>query len=799
MIEHGVQIRGVRNRLRPSQVREACVGDMTESSATAAAALAQFLQVDIHIHEYDSHHQHRWICHNPDQVGSALFGLMFVRIRANDTTSLFGILPQDTRSSQNYRSLQQECVSRGITLPKGTRALFMQGALRVLDGLSPASYINDVNPKAMSKERVAEFRSRLELPSNCALVPVDNHGNDHLLHVAHALWEQDLKTGGLRNRQTPATIRSALGENADCSSGALYMLNDIADYLSIPIHACCVSEKDYSWITMGQREQCIGLMCLVYISDHEQHVDGLTWHDAVGDIPFQSLRTQCKENSLPTQRGDSFCILRGLWRASLGYSLPNVSLSCSASSHHVPPHRDKKSSIVVLRYMSWNINSWAQRRGEVIDKAEKLDLDVVFLSETQANPQDTLKIPGYTLAARHERSGVKSGGAALFVRDTLSHTLHPSICTNGTHILMADVYKSGALFHLGGIYIAPASSSVVDPPELITRYVSKALQSVHILAGDYNLSFGLNEWQGPYDDRGFSLFDMLEEQECHPLEFRGYSRITEHYRSTPDHVIVRESCEDNVTVHLAEPGSSDHLPLIVECRSQGHAPHTKTASRWRLKKADWIQYSSLLDSALARMDPLATPPLVAWDNFERAMLEAAKVTVPYGKQRKGAKAWWTDDLTQQQKRLTALQTQLNDSALDPACSVTLGREYSALRYKFQHAVTSARSLVWRSLCTGATTIDQVYSLLRSMKGTTKRPSPVGITSGSAVVYDDDERSGLLMRYFRHKSTPTVQEKAADRKSITDLRRSMTQARRHDTTPCSVFSLADLAIAIHSGA
>eukprot|EP00971_Amphidinium_carterae_P033916 667601-Amphidinium_carterae.1 len=409
-------------------------------------------------------------------------------------------------------------------------------------------------------------------------------------------------------------------------------------------------------------------------------------------------------------------------------------------------------------------------------------------------------MPGYTLISRHERHEVKSGGAAMFLRDGLTHTLHPSICTNGTHILLADVFKSGALFRVGGTYIAPASSTVADPLDAIVHKVNQALSKVHVLAGgDYNLSFGYNEWQGDADDRGQGFFDMLDSCACIPLEFRGYSRVTEHYRSTPDHVIVHESRADDVTVRLAEPGSSDHVPLYIECRSEGYEQHKKTRSRWRLKKADWHKYSELLDAALAEVDPMTLAPLVAWNHFENAMLKSARASIPYGKQRKGAKAWWNDELTAQQAKLTALHATLNDPHLDTDRATKVGGEYSALRQKFKHAVSSARTSVWRSLCTGANTLDQVYSLLRNMKGAPKRAAPVGLVTGATTVYDDDARSHLLLQYFRNKSTPTVDEKRADRRGITHLRQSMSAVRKLEVVPASAFSLAAVDIAIQSGA
>eukprot|EP00971_Amphidinium_carterae_P326156 6456793-Amphidinium_carterae.1 len=377
-------------------------------------------------------------------------------------------------------------------------------------------------------------------------------------------------------------------------------------------------------------------------------------------------------------------------------------------------------------------------------------------------------MPGYTLISRHERHEVKSGGAAMFLKDGLTHTLHPSISTNGTHILMADVFKSGALFRVGGTYIAPASSTVADPLDAIVHKVNQALCKVHVLAGDYNLSFGYNEWQGDADDRGQGFFDMLDSCACIPLEFRGYSRVTEHYRSTPDHVIVHESRVDDITVRLAEPGSSDHVPLYIECRSE-------------------------------EVDPMTLAPLAAWKHFENAMLKSARASIPYGKQRKGAKAWWNDELTTQQAKLTALHATLNDPHLDTERASQIGGEYSALRQKFKHAVSSARTSVWRSLCTGANTLDQVYSLLRNMKGAPKCAAPVGLVTGASTVYDDDARSHLLLQYFRNKSTPTVEEKRADRRGITHLRQSMSAARKLEVVPTSTFSLAAVDIAIQSGA
>eukprot|EP00971_Amphidinium_carterae_P025666 506213-Amphidinium_carterae.2 len=52
MVEHGVQTRGIKHRISPAQVHSDCIAcggaDMTVTSLSAPASLAQVLQADIH-------------------------------------------------------------------------------------------------------------------------------------------------------------------------------------------------------------------------------------------------------------------------------------------------------------------------------------------------------------------------------------------------------------------------------------------------------------------------------------------------------------------------------------------------------------------------------------------------------------------------------------------------------------------------------------------------------------------------------------------------------------------------------
>eukprot|EP00971_Amphidinium_carterae_P244079 4846553-Amphidinium_carterae.1 len=174
--------------------------------------------------------------------------------------------------------------------------------------------------------------------------------------------------------------------------------------------------------------------------------------DAYTDMSPTLVRQRCKELGLQVKKADSLLVLRGLLRHHDHHVVPHISISPPTQAVATGP-----KTKVHLRFMAWNVNSFEQRVGEIAEKAERLKLDAMFLSETQAKASSALKIAGFTLVARYDRQGVKAGGAAFYVRShaEIQYDLLPSWCTLGIHVLCVRVWKKGASFNLAGAYFVP--------------------------------------------------------------------------------------------------------------------------------------------------------------------------------------------------------------------------------------------------------------------------------------------------------------------------------------------------------
>eukprot|EP00971_Amphidinium_carterae_P256904 5100339-Amphidinium_carterae.1 len=306
--------------------------------------------------------------------------------------------------------------------------------------------------------------------------------------------------------------------------------------------------------------------------------------------------------------------------------------------------------------MAWNVNSFEQRVGEIAEKAERLELDAFFISETHATATSTLKVAGFTLVARYDRKRVKAGGAAFYVRShaALQYDLLPQWCTEGIHVLCVRVWKSGAPFTLAGAYYVPVSSDVAPSQDDLLLATKHAFKHCDVLAGDLNMSIGINDFQGPIDVRGDYLCEhLLEDLGVDPLDFQGYSRITTKYKSTPDHAFELQDASLEVDIHLDEQGSSDHLPLILDLNGVGTQHTTHSPSRWCLDKADWELFSTLVDGYLAQHDLRRLTPVKQWETYQRSLFKAARKAIPYGKQRRNGRAWWSPALTALQTKLRA--------------------------------------------------------------------------------------------------------------------------------------------------
>eukprot|EP00971_Amphidinium_carterae_P187319 3717838-Amphidinium_carterae.3 len=243
----------------------------------------------------------------------------------------------------------------------------------------------------------------------------------------------------------------------------------------------------------------------------------------------------------------------------------------------------------------------------------------------------------------------------------------------------------------------------------------------------------------------------------------GYSRIAQHYRSTPDNAMILQDAPFTADIHLDEQGSSDHLPLVLDLNGIG-MEHTKHSQpKWRLEKADWELFSTLVEHHLSSHDLTSLSPIQQWEAYHNSLIKAARQAIPFRKQRRSGKAWWSQDLTELQKKMHTQHTQL----LAEPKNATISSTYAELRREFKatgHAV-------------------QAYFPCHASDGTYSSPN---------------QRANAFLKHFAVKSTPSKEEAYADRLPLTRYRQKLTALRRSNEDPIPPFTIAEVQLALHKG-
>ena len=166
-----------------------------------------------------------------------------------------------------------------------------------------------------------------------------------------------------------------------------------------------------------------------------------------------------------------------------------------------------------LKFLQWNADGLATKVPELQERLKKEDIDVVLIQETKLQPHlRTPKIQGYKIALRSDRrGGIKGGGLATYVRDSIIYVKGPTSAKKGTEVSTIKIRLSKSNWMLTtNVYTPPPNSigqEIEFHPEIIPT------QEHSIVMGDFNAHSPLWDRNQPPDARGEDIetWSMVEE------------------------------------------------------------------------------------------------------------------------------------------------------------------------------------------------------------------------------------------------------------------------------------------------
>lgn len=289
-----------------------------------------------------------------------------------------------------------------------------------------------------------------------------------------------------------------------------------------------------------------------------------------------------------------------------------------------------------INIMQWNAEGVRNKKLALTKFLKDEDIDVACIQETHLNPEHAFRIRGYE-TLKLDREGHK-GGVIILIR--LNIPIHEVKVTTGQNaeILGADIYFKQTPIRLYNLYCPANKDLSLAHMEIKERNC--------IVLGDFNSHserWGYNHT----DARGGEVEDWEIDSNLHLIN-RADDPPTFYSRrwlstSTPDLGFTTFDLAHKMERYvLPQLAGSDHKPIKLTLQLHNVPLTTKPLPRWNYKRADWNEFQTLTDK-LCSINTHHKKITKMYNEFNTAVLAAAKATIPRGA-RRDYRPYWTEGL-----------------------------------------------------------------------------------------------------------------------------------------------------------
>ena len=309
-------------------------------------------------------------------------------------------------------------------------------------------------------------------------------------------------------------------------------------------------------------------------------------------------------------------------------------------------HKLNKRTSDYLRVTVWNCGGLRKKKEELQYNAKRLKTDIIMLQEVQfSKGKPAPKLNGFndpviqrrTRARMSTNATPTGGGVAIYVKRGVAYeqlkdrpfpTADDSTEWCGIKVFAAKPKNNIALHN---IYRPPIRNNESD--DRVDEFTCDQwpIDKNTILAGDLNAHHQI--WDQNCDEPdniGESIADFCVLRNFTPLNSGMPTRLGQNSEGTaPDVCLSHSELSGRVTWSLGEQASSDHLPMHMNIRMDGHKPVSPLMKRRVYRKANWESFRGYINTKLMEVDKDA-PLLKKMATFETVVMEAANKYIPMG-------------------------------------------------------------------------------------------------------------------------------------------------------------------------
>ena len=363
--------------------------------------------------------------------------------------------------------------------------------------------------------------------------------------------------------------------------------------------------------------------------------------------------------------------------------------------------------------------------------------DVITLQETHLIEKYSPKLSGYYYY-RQDKS-LRSGGLAIFVRHDLSSSLlnlpRTSIESMGININGINIIN---------MYIPPDCHLRPRDLEFLKSYTSHSL-----IVGDFNAHH--YSWSSQYtNQRGTILNEFVNQQnfvitnQNVPTRLNTATNAGNRFSlldltiASPDTAI---KCQTEVSHHLL---GSDHFLVFTSY----NVTVTRCDPRppvWSLSKANWPNFSLLVDEKLA--EPLPDDIDTLNEQFTEILIASASPTIPRTKHSKLTPVpWWSVacKTAVRKKRAAYRKMKRTFHFIDVI-------NFKKLRSLCRKTILRAKRDYWEDFCCSIdnrTNINKVWKIFKSIANPSSRQSALNLVDENKVPINNDvDKANVLGHEF----------------------------------------------------
>ena len=290
--------------------------------------------------------------------------------------------------------------------------------------------------------------------------------------------------------------------------------------------------------------------------------------------------------------------------------------------------------------IQWNAQGISNKKEELIELINTFNCSIVAIQETLLGSNSNFKIPKFSKLLKEGNFNRRyHGGVGLFIREDIPYE-EINLRTSLTAVAARVTIKS--TFTVCNIYLPPSQNVYLN--DLNALY--QQLPQPTLILGDFNAHSPLwGHISTTTDTRGTMIENFINSNQLNLFNNHDPTRI----EGLSETSIDLSMCSPRIQPEfdwsiLNSTHGSDHCPIIIQCDSSNHTPHTTPIQGWNIKLAMWNIYRS----SPSWSNP---PDIIESDNISiltdlcsRFESAASKSIPPRITRKRPSNPWWNAEL-----------------------------------------------------------------------------------------------------------------------------------------------------------